>query len=505
MFGGMLLALLALSSARTGRRPDARFATGRDVAPLRVRRTGPPRIPLGRLTGSWWRLNRGRLAAPTRDSVLVLGPTGGGKTSSVLIPAILSWEGPVLAASIKDDLVTTTAAWRRKSGPLAVLDPTGKHDGMAVKFDPVTAAVDHPAARRHAASLCLGVAVSGNDAEARFWSQLAAKLLAPLLLAAHRAERGIDEVAQWIDRRDEMTPLEVLQASGEHRAVDALLASTQRDERQLSSVYATLEAILEPLLEQSPNALALPFDARRMLTRHGTLYLCAPVREQRRFSSLFCAVIDEVLDAAVLEARRTGGALERRLLVVLDEAAAIAPLTDLDVLAATCGGQGISLVTCFQDLAQVRARWGERTGTLLNNHRTRVLVAGLSDPELSGVLGGMAGTALDRGGRGSSSPRRHIVEPAEIRELPAHSALVVSGSTPVAKVRLVPWWSQRAISNRGPVSLESPTRHAALIGRLAVWRRRSRSMSVAPRSRWRNSSETARASTSDRAGGRHQA
>jgi len=301
------------------------------------------------VTSSLGVLGARRLAAPARDSVLVLGPTGGGKTSSILIPAILAWEGPVLAVSVKDDLVTTTSAWRRTQGPLAVIDPSGRHDGMAARFDPVTGAVDPSAARRVAASLCLGVAVSGHEAEARFWSQLAAKLLAPLLLAAHVGGVGIDQVAGWIDRRDEMVPIDLLHAAGEQRAVDALLASTQRDERQLSSVYATLEALLEPMLEQSPNPLAAPLAARRFLEEDGTLYLCAPVREQRRFAPLFCAVIDEVLDHAVQRARRDGGVLDRRLLVVLDEAAAIAPIADLDVLAATCGGQGISLVTCFQD------------------------------------------------------------------------------------------------------------------------------------------------------------
>jgi type IV secretory pathway TraG/TraD family ATPase VirD4 len=41
------------------------------------------------------------------------------------------------------------------------------------------------------------------------------------------------------------------------------------------------------------------------------------------------------------------------LLVVLDEAAHIAPLPELDGLAATCASHGIQLVTVWQDLAHV--------------------------------------------------------------------------------------------------------------------------------------------------------
>jgi type IV secretion system protein VirD4 len=67
-------------------------------------------------------------------------------------------------------------------------------------------------------------------------------------------------------------------------------------------------------------------------------------------------------------------------LVVLDEAANIAPLRDLDTLASTAAGQGIQLVSVFQDLAQISARYGERAATVVNNHRAKVLLSGISDP-----------------------------------------------------------------------------------------------------------------------------
>ena len=56
--------------------------------------------------------------------------------------------------------------------------------------------------------------------------------------------------------------------------------------------------------------------------------------------------------------RRSGRPLDPPLLVVLDEAAHIAPLPELDGLAATCASHGIQFVTVWQDLAQVRARYG---------------------------------------------------------------------------------------------------------------------------------------------------
>ena len=48
-----------------------------------------------------------------RHSLLVVGPTQSGKTSGLAIPALLEWQGPVLATSVKGDLLGHTEAARK--------------------------------------------------------------------------------------------------------------------------------------------------------------------------------------------------------------------------------------------------------------------------------------------------------------------------------------------------------------------------------------------------------
>jgi len=50
------------------------------------------------------------VASEPRTSVLVVAPTQSGKTTSLVIPTILEWDGPVLATSIKAALVQDTLA-----------------------------------------------------------------------------------------------------------------------------------------------------------------------------------------------------------------------------------------------------------------------------------------------------------------------------------------------------------------------------------------------------------
>ena len=94
--------------------------------------------------------------------------------------------------------------------------------------------------------------------------------------------------------------------------------------------------------------------------RQRTLYLSATVREQRRLRPLFVALIESVVEEAYARSAATGRPLDPPLLVVLDEAANIAPLPDLDVIASTGAGHGVQLLTVLQDLAQAHDRWGSR-------------------------------------------------------------------------------------------------------------------------------------------------
>ena len=56
---------------------------------------------------------------------MVVGPTQSGKTTGLAIPAILEWSGPLLATSVKADMLHETIAWRRSLGEVQYYDPTG--------------------------------------------------------------------------------------------------------------------------------------------------------------------------------------------------------------------------------------------------------------------------------------------------------------------------------------------------------------------------------------------
>ena len=62
-----------------------------------------------------------------RSSLLIVGPTQVGKTSSLVVPSLLNWTGALVVTSVKRDVVEMTKRWRASLGTVQVLDP-GRDD-----------------------------------------------------------------------------------------------------------------------------------------------------------------------------------------------------------------------------------------------------------------------------------------------------------------------------------------------------------------------------------------
>jgi type IV secretion system protein VirD4 len=128
--GGTAAVLRHLPGRAAGHRPGhgrpakhagAVWAGGRELRLLTVREPEPGRVILGRTPGAFGRL----LAAEDCHSVLVFGPTGSYKTSALVIPEVLEWSGPLVATSVKPDLLRATMAHRARLGQVLVIDPLG--------------------------------------------------------------------------------------------------------------------------------------------------------------------------------------------------------------------------------------------------------------------------------------------------------------------------------------------------------------------------------------------
>ena len=414
--------------------------------------------------------------------MLVVAPTQAGKTTRLVVPNVLAWRGPLVVTSVKADVLSATYRQRRDRGHVQVFDPTGATGYDTARWSPLLSCVTYEAAER-TASWLVQAAGDPDNPHARYWEQLGARLLGPMLYAAAGTNRSMSDIARWVDRRAENDVTEILESLSDPDALDAWSATVAREERAKDSVYGTAEVLLRAFTSPSVReATTLDgdsdrIDVERLLDGDNTLYLVAPEHEQHRLRPLFEALVQAVVRAAQDRYARTGEPLDPPLLLMLDEAANIAPLRNLDTLAATGAGQGILLCTVWQDLAQLDALYTRRAATVINGHRAKVLLAGQADlgtlDQLSRHIGDdeLVRPAPTWSTDGRRSLTEHATDvrlaPIEyLRQLPTGQAIVLYGNLPPIRLRLLPYNYDPSYMDHGPdgsVVRGAPRRYRRLL------------------------------------------
>ena len=441
------------------------WARHRDLNPLLAAapRHGSDEPPAsGRL---WVGSHEGKdVLVPTATSVMVVAPTRTGKSTRLVVPNLLRWDGPAIVTSVKRDVYDLTVARRRQFGPVALFDPTGATGLTSVRWSPLLSSVTFPDATKTATWLADAAAVEDRHEAAKFWETLATKLLAPLLYAAANSGATITDVSHWVDRSAFDDVAAILDQHGDEDATAAWQAIKELPLETRGSVLGTAMAIFRAF--GSPRVRAATsctprdpgddtLNIARLLKENGTLYLVSPEYEQAELRPLFVALVQAVYRAAVdVSANLLDGApLNPPLLLMLDEAGNIAPLQSLPKIAATGAGQGITLMTIWQDRAQIRELYRESDRTLISNHTTTVWLPGSQDLDTLKLLSDLIGdqwvatstvSAAPDGGLSISegSERMDVAPPAFLRTLRHGSAVMLTGNTPPALIRTHAYYEQ---------------------------------------------------------------
>jgi type IV secretion system protein VirD4 len=420
-----------------------------------------PRLVLG--LGPW----RRPLAVEALHSVFVLGPTQSRKTSGLAVPALLEWGGPAMATSVKPDLMADTIRRRRRMGTVWVFNPAGVPGISSDGWNPLSACTSWAKSRELAKWLAEAAAGTKRYSaeEAEFWDFAGTKLLGPVLWAAALGGYRIGQVVSWLDAMGEPPAekqeflnntmnliMSILGKHDEEAAQRAFLSVCYQDGRQRSGTVAKAQQIMEVFADTSVAAACSrpDIDPEELLSGANTLYLFAPLHEQNRLRPVFEALVMCVLRTAMEQSAAAGRALDPPLLALLDEAGNIAPLRELGQIASTGPGQGIQLVSVFHDFAQVQHRYGDQAHTVLNNHRAKVALSGLSDPASLEYFSRLIGDAAEveesrttgQDGRASRTEHvayRHLAPLATLRLVRPGRGVLVYGHLPPAKLRLRYW------------------------------------------------------------------
>src|SRR5438309_5610615 len=417
--------------------------------------------------------HHGRLIqSPAEDNVILFGVQRSGKTSTVVVPTLLAWRGAVVATSTKEELVRLTAPRRSATGPVHVFAPLDRDHSWIRRlgFQPASwnplEAVDSCGS---AAELADHFTAQGKRSDSSHWYLAASSLITGL--AVCERERGGDMRALLarLNRTPVSEYIGLAKVVEDANASDLLVAFALTPDREAGSIASTARSSLslwnDERIAAATRSSASSLDLDRLLAESGTLYLVAPAEEAERCRPLFSALLHTLLRRATSSARQQGGVLVPRLLLALDEAANFARVPRLAGYASSGPGQGIQLLLCYHDLAQLEAAYGtEAARTIWNNCRARLLLPGQGDLKTLELFSRAIGDetrvyrAQTSGRRRPSSVEQRLGRPlATVDELRRQrSAVLLYANAPPAQLELrrwdqVPEW-RRLVESRRPLT-----------------------------------------------------
>jgi type IV secretion system protein VirD4 len=410
--------------------------------------------------GSW-------VTADPEHAVMVLGPPRSGKTSSIVVPAMLAAPGAAVSTSTKPDVLGATWRARAQLGQVWLFDPTGESAQLPREirrlcWTPIDAAPTWDAALLTARAMAACSTPGRGTTNEEHWRERSTALLAPLLYAANLSQRPIDDVLRWVLRQDLDPAGLALEDREASVAGDVLLGIAKTDARERSSIFSATAGVLAAYNADVTRraAAGANFDAGRFAASHDTIYITAPAHKQALCAPLVVGLLEQIRHATYEHARSdTAGP---SVLLCLDEVANIAPIHDLPALVSEAGGQGLHVMACLQDLSQARERWGQDAADgFLSLFQTKLVLTGVADPRTLDALS-LALGEYDRQlvshtlGRsyserwlpppGSESEsvtyhtqRQRTLAPGEVARLPSGHGLLLRG-TSWGLLRLTPWY-----------------------------------------------------------------
>ena len=388
---------------------------------------------------------------------LVIAPPQKGK-SAAAAGSIIDAPGPVVATSVRGDLIAASAALRQRMGRVHVFNPEGAGGyGSTVTWNPVTGCEDMAAAARRAGYLIEGVTARGLD-DASFWQDQASLVLAAYLHAAGLASGTMLDVYRWIlDETPEAA--RILEAhpgaaGTARREISSYLALPPRTRAGISTtIRSALRFMQDPRITEilCPDGPGT-FDPLAFVRSRDTLYLVASDTKHTPIPPVFTALIAEITWTARVAG--TTGRLDPPLCLELDEAANIAPVP-VAAWSTWAAGSGIRMHIYVQAFAQLAERWGEAGAEVIwQACDVKLVYGGSSEDGLSRRVEQACGQVRVRGddevshGPDGTEQRRQtwMTEPvlpyAAVRELPPGRAVVIRGGCKPVIVRTEQYWKR---------------------------------------------------------------
>ena len=408
----------------------------------------------------------------------VFAPTGAGKGVSCAIPFLLDCPDSCCVVDFKGELARATAKARRRMGHRVVLlDPyslvTNKPDSLN-PLDFIKA--DSPHMIDEIRDLAESLVIKTGQEREPHWNDSAETWIGAAAAAVAQYGDADDRSLQTIRGLLASSPEKLglmIRLLCESEACDGMLSRlgyqlTQFKDKELASTLTTTNRFLRFLdtLAIAGSTKSSSFDPNRLTREKTTVYLVLPPEHARAQSPLLRMWLGALLRGVV-----RGGLQERsRVHFLIDEAATLGHLEQLDDAVDKLRGYGARLIFIYQSLGQLKKCFPEGQDQTLLSNVTQVFF-GVNDPQTAEYVSNRLGDEtiiLNSGstGRGTSSQHsdghmggsygrssntnnnwqqhgRKLLKPEEVMALSPRTAVTFAPGVPPIRTRLIRYYESR--------------------------------------------------------------
>jgi len=405
----------------------------------------------------------------------VFSPAGGGKTSGLAIPWLLTFPNSILALDVKGELYRLTSEKRRARGQKIVrLDPFGVCGPGGDSYNPLDAIGDTPDCVDEARAMAEAMVIRTGEEKDPYWNDQSANILTGflslILTELTPEQRNLSSL------RDLLTDRKMFEAGAAHLRnlghVYARLAGVieQPEERERAGVISTANrhttfidsrAIISSLSSSS-------FNPEELLAGHMTIYLILPPHQleaQARWLRLIIASLTGLIG-------RKGIAQGKECLFILDEAGQLGHMPAIEQGLTLLRSYGLRMSFFFQSSAQLKSVFREKESMLYDN--TEQIYMGVNSLETAQRVSQMLGPktiAIEDGGESEQRSRqeggrdvsatvnhstsrnykelkRELLNAAEVLQLPNDVLIAFLRNVPPILCRRIKWYEDAAFGGR---------------------------------------------------------
>ena len=366
----------------------------------------------------------------TLEGVVVIGPTGEHKSTSILLPNLLSNSLPlssIIVADPKGELWNLTHKYQESIGRKTILfEPLGDHS----HYNPIEHCESFTESRALATNLLqfgeLAIQLaSGKAGGSSEWTNMSVPLWTSVLLNSKTISQGIKFLIN-------STPNQITETLGNSNNEDVkeqfrIFMSAAGSPKTLSSILSTLLTSLQlftdhKLINSTSKSDFAPIDFRKEPTILYIKYDEAKSNYLSPFLSIFYSqLIEKIMYAEGLP-----------VLFLLDEFQNAGKVANFEQIVAVSRSKNIGFLICLQNLVKLHDIYGKNnTTTILNNLKTKAILPSLSDYDALSYISNLCGDkevlteTHNKDNTSTSKTVKKVFTPDEVRRIPDYKTLII--------------------------------------------------------------------------------